>query len=64
MQHAQAVRKTRMLSALICEQRQPELLDAAETLKFSRIDQPNHQFAFVRVRFQTNDIVNRIAVNF
>src|SRR5215213_11630615 len=64
MKYAQAVRKTRMLSALIGKQCQTELLDAPETLKLSRIDQPNHQLAFIRVGFQTNNIVHRIAVNF
>lgn len=64
MQRAQRMRKARMLRALIGKKRQPKLLDAAQTLKFSRINQANKQPAFSRIGFEPNNIVNRIAVNF
>src|SRR5690349_13951725 len=52
-----------MFGALICEKTKAELLDATQTLKLRGIDQAHHQFAFIRVSLQTNDVVNWIAVD-
>ncbi len=64
MKRAETVSKARMFRRLIRKQRESELFDAPQTLKFSRVDEPNEKFSFVRVRFQTDNIVNRIAVDF
>ncbi|MGC2236426.1 MAG: hypothetical protein WA584_09705 [Pyrinomonadaceae bacterium] len=64
MQRAQAVRKARMFRCLISEMRESELFYPAQSLKFSRVNQPDEQFSFVRVGLEANDVVNRIAVYF
>jgi hypothetical protein len=53
-----------MFRRLIGEMRESELFYPPQTLKFSRINQANEQFSFVRIGLQANDIVNRIAVYF
>ena len=58
------MREPRMFHCLIREQRETELFDAPQTLKFRRINQSRQQFSFGRVGFQPNNVVNRIAVNF
>ena len=63
MQRAQTVRKARMLGSLIGIKCQPQLLDAPQTLKFSRIDEPDEKISFIRIGVQANDIVNRVAVD-
>jgi hypothetical protein len=64
MHRAKRVRKARMLSRLISEMRQPELFYTPQTLKFSRVNQTNQKASFVRIGFEANNIMNRIAVYF
>ena len=63
VQRAETVSKARVLSALIGIQTQTKLLDAAQTLKLSRVDQTDHQLLLGGVVTQSDDVVNRIAVN-
>jgi hypothetical protein len=58
------MRETRMLRRLIGKMRESELANPPQTLKFRRINEPDKQLSCRRIGFQTNDIVNRIAVNF
>ncbi len=58
------MRKARMFSRLIRKKRESKLFDAAQTLKFRRVNQANKQFACVAVGFEPNNVVNRIAVDF
>lgn len=51
-----------MFGTLISVESQPELFDAAETLKFRRINEPNDQ-APLSVIAEGNDVVDRIAIN-
>jgi hypothetical protein len=53
-----------MFSALISEMRESELSNPPQSLKLSRIDEADKQFSFRRIGLQTNDVMNRIAVNF
>lgn len=64
MKRAERMRKAGMFGRLIRKIGQSELPDAAQTLKLSRIDQPDKQFSLVRIGFEANDVVNGIAVNF
>src|SRR4029078_2056745 len=52
-----------MLCALISEETETELLDAAQTLKLRSVDQSHHQLAFIGIGLQTNDVVNWIAID-
>jgi hypothetical protein len=53
-----------MFGRLICEVRQPELTNTAQTLKFGGIDKADKQPPVVRIGFKTDNVVDRIAVNF
>lgn len=64
MQRAEAVRKARMFRRLIGKMRQTELFYPPQTLEFSRVDEANEKFSFVRIGLQANNVVNRIAVYF
>jgi hypothetical protein len=64
MKRAKRVRKARMFSRLIGEMRQPELFYPPQTLELSRVNQPNQKPSFVRIGFEANNIMNRIAVYF
>jgi hypothetical protein len=64
MQRAQAVRKARMFRRLISEMRQPELFYPPQALKFSRVNQAYEKLAFRVARFEANNIVNRITIDF
>jgi hypothetical protein len=64
MKRAQRMRKARMLRRLIGKMRQTELANAPQTLKFGGVDQPDKQPSCLRIGLETNDVVNRIAVNF
>jgi hypothetical protein len=51
-----------MFGALISVESEPELFNAAETLKLRRVNQPNDQTP-LGVIAERNDVVDRIAVN-
>src|ERR1041385_2710216 len=55
--------ETRMLGALVGVEAQTELFDATQSLKFGRINEAHHQFAFAVVGANANDVVNRISIN-
>src|SRR4029079_5294721 len=52
-----------MLCALISEETETELLDAAQTLKLRSVDQSHHQLAFIGISLETDDVVNWIAID-
>jgi hypothetical protein len=60
---AEAMREARVLGSLICVEPEPKLFDAAESLKFRRVDQLNYQLIFGSIVAQLDDVVNRIAVD-
>lgn len=64
MERAQAVSKARMFRRLIREKRESELFDAPQTLEFRRVDEAHEKFPRVRIGFEPNNIMNRIAVDF
>ncbi|HVE58749.1 MAG TPA: hypothetical protein VNB22_18085 [Pyrinomonadaceae bacterium] len=64
MKRAQRMRETRMFRRLIGKMRETELANPPQTLKFCRINQTDKKFSLVRIGFETNDVVNRIAINF
>src|SRR5687767_13162384 len=64
MKRAQRMCKARMFRRLISKMRESELADSPQALKFRRIDETRKKPSFRRIGLQTNDIVNRIAVNF
>ena len=57
------MREARVFGALVCEEAKPELFDAAQSLKFRRVDQLHHQFAFISIGSKTNDVVNWVAID-
>lgn len=59
----QAMCEPRMLRALVCKMRKAKLPDAAKPLKLGGIDELRDKGADVVAGIDTNDIVNRIAVN-
>ena len=63
VQRAQTVREARVLRTLIGVKAQTQLLDATQSLKFSRVDETNHQLFLGAVVTQRNDVVDRIAVD-
>jgi tetratricopeptide (TPR) repeat protein len=63
MKRAEAVRKARMFGSLIRKMRQTELPDTSQALKFGRVDQADEQPALVRIGFEADDVVYRIAVD-
>src|SRR6266536_4254956 len=63
MQRAQAVSEPRMFGALIGIKAETELLDAPQTLELRCIDQTDHQSSVVCDQIQTNDVVDRIAID-
>lgn len=64
MERAQGMCKARMFRRLIGEMRESELPNPSQTLKFSRINQADEKFSFVRIGLEADDVVNRIAVYF
>jgi hypothetical protein len=63
MQRSQTVGESGVFRSLVSVQAKAQLFDAAQPLKFRRVDQTNHQPAFGAVVAQRNDVVNRIAIN-
>src|SRR5215831_4993365 len=63
VKRSQAVCESRVLSALIGIESETELFDASQSLKFGRIDQPNHQLFRCTFVAQWDDVMNRIAIN-
>ena len=60
--NADGMRKAAVFRALVSEQRDAELFDAAQTLKLCRIDQHDDQ-AIIRQRFiERDDIVERVPI--
>jgi hypothetical protein len=58
------MRKARMFRRLISEMRESELFYPPQSLKFSRVDEPDEKSSFVRIGLEANDVVNRIAIYF
>ena len=63
MECSERMRKTRMLRRLVRKMCQSKLANPPESLKLGRIDEPSDQRPFGRVGSQTNDVMNRIAVD-
>jgi hypothetical protein len=63
VKHTERMREARMLCALISIERESQLLDPAQALKFSRVNETHHQAPFGPVSAKANNIVNRIAVD-
>src|SRR6266581_6021860 len=63
MQGAQAVSEARMFGALIGIKAQAELLYTSQSLEFGRIDQPDHEPPVVRIRSQTDNVMDRISID-
>jgi hypothetical protein len=64
MQRAQTVRKARVFRRLISEMRESELFYPPQALKFSRVDKADEKPAFRVARFEANNIMNRITIDF
>src|ERR1043165_1470104 len=63
MHGAEAVREARMLCSLIGVEAKAKLFNAAQSLKFGRVDQLDYQPIFRRLVAQLDDVVNRIAID-
>lgn len=63
MERSERMGKAGMLGRLISKMCESKLANTPQTLKLGRIDEPSDQRSLGRVRPQTNNVVNRIAVN-
>src|SRR5205085_484391 len=62
-ERAERVREARVLRALIGEEGEAELFDAAESLELEGVYEAHHQSAFVRVGAEADDVVDGVAVD-
>jgi hypothetical protein len=63
VKYAERVCEARVFRALICEEREAELLDAAQALKLRGVNQAHDQLPIARIRAKTNDVVDGVAIN-